>query len=133
VYEANVFELMGRNFLLAPSAKMDDGLLDIAVFNGMGKTEILGYFGAISDGKAVENAKIEFYKSRSVKIRSVALAPVGEDQEGLKGEKEVEIEVIPQALSVVVGKGLGLQFPIEAVQSVPPLSGPQRPKRSQKG
>jgi diacylglycerol kinase family enzyme len=48
---------------------MDDGLLDIAVFNGMGKTEILGYFGAISDGKAAENAKIEFYKSRSVKIR----------------------------------------------------------------
>lgn len=125
--------LMGRNFLLAPSAKMDDGLLDIAVFNGMGKTEILGYFGAISNGKAADNAKIEFYQSRSVKIRSVVAEPVGEDQEGLKGEKVVEIEVIPQALSVVVGKGLGLQFPIEAVQSVPPLSGTQRPKRSQKG
>jgi diacylglycerol kinase (ATP) len=117
--------LMGRNFLLAPSAKMDDGLLDVALYDGMGKTELLGHFAAISDGKLADNAKIEFYQSRTVKIRSSIAEPLGADQEALKDEKVVEIEVIPQALTVVVGKGFGLAFPIEAVQSVPPLSGPQ--------
>jgi YegS/Rv2252/BmrU family lipid kinase len=118
--------LMGRNFLLAPSAKMDDGLLDIAVFDGMSKTELLSHFVAIGDGKRADDTRIEFYQSRSVKIRSSMAEPVGEDQEALKDEKVVEIEILPHALSVVVGMGSGLQFPIEAVQSVPPLSGPQR-------
>ena len=117
--------LMGRNFLLAPAAKMDDGLLDIAVFDGMGKTELLSHFVAIGDGKRADDARIEFYQSRSVKIRSSAPEPVGEDQDALEDEKVVEIEILPQALSVVVGMGTGLQFPVEAVQSVPPLSGDQ--------
>jgi diacylglycerol kinase (ATP) len=115
--------LMGRNFLLAPSAKMDDGLLDIAVFDGMGKTELLSHFVAIGDGKRADDPRIEFYQSRSVKIRSSIAEPLGEDQDALKDEKVVEIEVLPQALTIIVGMGSGLEFPIEAVQSVPPLSG----------
>ena len=122
--------LMGRNFLLAPSAKMD-GLLDIAVYDGMGKTELSDHFIAISDGKLADKPEIEFYQSRSVKIRSSIALPVGEDQESLQDEKVVEIEIIPQALTVVVGKGFGLAFPIEALQPPPPLSGPQRkPKKA---
>ena len=116
---------MGRNFLLAPSAKMDDGLLDVAVYDGMGKTELLGHFVAIRNGKRVDDPRIAFYQSRTVKIKSSVPEPMGEDQASLADTKKVEIELIPQALTVVVGKGFGLQFPIEAAQSVPPLSGPQ--------
>jgi diacylglycerol kinase (ATP) len=42
--------LMGLNFLIAPEVKMDDGLLDIAIYDGMGKTELVSYFVAMSSG-----------------------------------------------------------------------------------
>ncbi len=117
--------LTGLNFLIAPEAKMDDGLLDIAVYDGMGKTDLLGYFRAMSDGKRAENPKVRFYRAHKVRIRSQQPAPVVSDKDAIPAEKVLNIELIPQALMMVVGKGSGLNLPVDAVQSVPPLSGPQ--------
>lgn len=117
--------LTGLNFLIAPEAKMDDGLLDIAVYDGMGKTDVLEYFRSMSDGKRAENPKVRFYRAHKVQIRSQQPAPVVSDKDATPAEKVVNIEVIRQALMMVVGKGSGLNLPVDAVQSVPPLSGPQ--------
>jgi len=121
--------LMGLNFLVAPAAKMDDGLLDIAVYDGMGKTELLDYFLKIRDGKRSENHKVTFYQARKVRIQMQNDPPTDSDSHSLRAEKVLNVEVVPQALSMIVGKGVALNMPIEAVQSVPPLSGPQ-PKSS---
>jgi YegS/Rv2252/BmrU family lipid kinase len=117
--------LTGLNFLIAPEAKMDDGLLDIAVYDGMGKTDLLDYFRAMSDGKRAENPKVRFHRAHKVRIRSQQLAPAVSDKDAIPAEKVMDIELIPQALMMVVGKGSGLSLPVDAVQSVPPLSGPQ--------
>lgn len=117
--------LTGLNFLIAPEAKMDDGLLDIAVYDGMGKTELLDYFRSMSDGKRAENPKVRFYRARKVQIRSQKAAPVVSDKDASPAEKVLNIDLVRQALMMVVGKGSGLNLPVDAVQSVPPLSGPQ--------
>lgn len=117
--------LMGLNFLIAPDAKMDDGLLDIAIYDGMGKTDLLGYFMATRDGKRAANPKVRFYRSRKVRIRSQQAAPVVSDKDAIPAERVLDIELLPQALKMVVGKGIGLNLPVDAVQSVPPLTGPQ--------
>jgi diacylglycerol kinase (ATP) len=117
--------LMGLNFLIAPEAKMDDGLLDIAVYDDMGKTDLLGYFMATREGKRADNPKVRFYRSRKVRVRSQQAAPVVSDKDAIPAERVLDIELLPQALRMVVGKGSGLDLPVDAVQSVPPLSGPQ--------
>lgn len=117
--------LTGLNFLIAPEAKMDDGLLDIAVYDGMGKTDLLDYFRGMSDGKRAENPKVRFYRAHKVRIRSQQPAPVVSDKDVVPVGKVLDIELIPQALMMVVGRGSGLGLPVDAVQSVPPLSGPQ--------
>ena len=43
----------------------------------------------------------------------------------LDAEQRWDLDVLPGALAVVVGKGIGLTFPVDAAPSVPPLSGPQ--------
>ena len=125
--------LMGLNFLVAPEAKMDDGLLDVAVYDGMGKTQLLDYFLKIKDGKRVENHKVRFYKARKVRIQCQEHQPTDSDTHSLRVEKTLKVDVVPQALSVIVGKGVALNLPVEAVQSVPPLSGPQPKSRSGNG
>jgi len=117
--------LMGLNFLIAPSAKMDDGLLDIAVYDGMGKTDLLEYFVSMRNGKAADNPKVKLYQARKVRIRCRSAQPVDSEKTALPDERVMDIELMPQALRMVVGKGIGLNSPVEAVQSVPPLSGPQ--------
>jgi len=125
--------LMGLNFLVAPEAKMDDGLLDVAVYDGMGKTELLDYLLKIKDGKRVENPKVVFYQTRKVKIQCQDDRPTDSDTHSLKVQNALSVEVVPQALSIVVGKGIALNLPVEAVQSVPSLSGPQPKSRDGNG
>ncbi|MDQ6780303.1 MAG: diacylglycerol kinase family lipid kinase, partial [Candidatus Eremiobacteraeota bacterium] len=92
--------LMGLNFLVAPEAKMDDGLLDVAVYEGMGKTKLLEYFMATRDGKRVENSSVRYYRARKIHLISQSEQPVHADKDDLAPQQVVDIEVIPQALSM---------------------------------
>ncbi|MCL4487849.1 MAG: YegS/Rv2252/BmrU family lipid kinase [Chloroflexi bacterium] len=153
--------MMGRNIMVAPDAKMDDGYLDVAIYDGMTKTDLLQHFMAAANGTRVEDAKIKYYRTRHVRISANEELDVNSDKDMIPaqrilekavargesafgsspsvGPKEtseivqpggikqyvLEIEIVPQALSVIVGKGIALTLPVEAVPSVPPLSGPQ--------
>ncbi len=117
--------LIGNNILVAPDARMDDGLLDVAVYEAMNKAELLAHFVATVNGNRDENAKVKFYRARRVRIRAPEPIEVHSDKDLLGPRRTVEIEVIPACLSTIVGKGPGLTIPVEAVPSVPPLSGPQ--------
>jgi hypothetical protein len=60
-----------------------------------------------------------------VHIHPAEPEPVVSDKDSLPKYQDLEIELVPQALRIIVGKGIGLSFPVDAAPSVPPLSGPQ--------
>lgn len=117
--------LTGVNFLIAPNAKMDDGWLDVAIYDGIGKRELVSYLMSAHNGTIVENPKIKRYRARHVRIQADELQERVSDKDQLAVDTGLEIEIIPQALQVIVGKGIALTFPVEVAPSVPPLSGPQ--------
>jgi diacylglycerol kinase (ATP) len=117
--------MMGRNIMIAPDAKMDDGFLDVAVFNEMTKTELLQYFMTASNGSRAENPKIQYYRAQRVRIHSNQDLEVNSDKDLIQAKRVLEIGIVPQALSVIVGKGFALSLPVQAVPAVPPLSGPE--------
>lgn len=117
--------LMGKNILIAPDAKMDDGVLDIAVYDGIGKAELLSYFMSASNGTRTYNPKIKFYRSRRVIIRSEKPVDAHSDKDVIEGKQTLEIEVVPQGLNAIVGLGFALTLPATVVPSVPPLTGAQ--------
>ena len=117
--------LMGDNILIAPDAKMDDGLLDVATYENMGKTDLLGYFMAASKGKRPQDQRVIFHRAKHVRITSDKPVDAHSDKDVLPDKQELDIEVVPKALRVVAGKGIGLTSPIDDVPSQPPLSGPQ--------
>jgi diacylglycerol kinase (ATP) len=120
--------LFGHNMLIGPDAKMDDGRLDVALYDGMSKLDLERYFLAISDGKRVDDPRVAFQRVRRVRVSADAPLKANADLEILSDQQSWEIEIVPSALVVVAGKGIGLTLPVESVVSVPPLSGPQ-PKR----
>ena len=118
--------LTGKNLLVAPDAKMDDGQLDIAIYDNMGKTDLVRYFAGTGKGARVQDPRVKYYRSHSVRIRANQDLEASSDKDVIGAKRDFEIEVVPHALSVFVGKGIGLTLPVEAVPSTPPLSGDQK-------
>ncbi|MBC5807094.1 MAG: hypothetical protein GIX00_00635 [Candidatus Eremiobacteraeota bacterium] len=116
--------LMGLNFLIAPDAKMDDALLDIAVYDGMSKSELVRYFLSMKDGKRADDPRVKFYRAHTVRIRSQSAEEADSDKNPLPESKTLEVEVLPLALKVVVGQAKGLNVPVDATQSLPPPAAP---------
>ena len=117
--------LLGMNYMIAPDANMDDGLLDIAVYDGMTGTDLTKYFLKTTNGRRAYDPNVRFFRSRRVVIRSNQTLPIAADADVVPERKTLEIEIVPGALSAIVGNGIGLGRPVEAVQSTPPLVGEQ--------
>jgi len=113
--------LMGNNLLVAPGARMDDGVLDVRVYDGMGHAELLRHFVAASKG---ETDEIAVWRARHVRIAADVPLPTNSDSDLAPTRRVVEIEIVPKALAVIAGNGIGLTVPVEAAPPPPPLSGP---------
>ena len=122
--------LWGLNNLIAPNAKMDDGLFDLAVYDGLNDLELAKYFLSTGNGQRVFNPNVHFYRSKHVHIRAHQEMPTTSDKDELPGQEELDFEVIPRAIHVIVGQGFGLNWPVNAVHSVPPLTDEQSPSKS---
>ena len=125
--------LYGLNNLVAPEAKMDDGLLDLAVYDGLSDLDLAAYFLATANGARVSNPNVRFYRTRRVQIRSRQTMPATSDKDELPGQQVLDYELIPRAVRMIVGRGSGLTWPVEAVTSVPPLSGAQAQAKLEPG
>jgi hypothetical protein len=105
---------------------MDDGLLDVTVYEDMSRTDVLAYFMAASHGEPVEHPKVTRYQAKRAILRSTQPIPAHSDKDPLEPAKAFRFEVIPGAVSVIAGHGVALTVPVESVPSVPPLTGPQK-------
>ncbi len=87
------------NFLMAPDARLDDGLLDVTILNRVSRTRLITAFPRIFKGTHVELPQVETFKIRQLTIRTQEprlLTPDGE----LLGQSPVSIQCLPGALEV---------------------------------
>jgi diacylglycerol kinase (ATP) len=87
------------NFLMAPDAITDDGLLDVVIANKLNRRRLLKCFPKIFTGEHVLMPEIETFQAKSIKIMSKkpkALSPDGE----LIGTTPLEIECMKQEIEV---------------------------------
>lgn len=91
----------GGGLHMAPGARVDDGLLDVVVVDGIGKLDLMINFPKIYRGRHLEHASFAVYRTRSVRIDSAIPLPKMFDGD-LQGHSPVEATVLPAALKVVV-------------------------------
>jgi YegS/Rv2252/BmrU family lipid kinase len=112
--------ILGINFLVAPNANLQDGLLDISVYPDFGKAELLRYYTAVMDGGYSGDGKVEHYQARKLKVKASPKLYVMADGVSL-GKGAITIKSRRAALRVIaieenLGKGI---HPKDAVEIQP--------------
>jgi diacylglycerol kinase (ATP) len=112
--------VIGLKNLVAPEASMEDGLLDIAVYPGFSKAELISYFIKTAHEGQAPDERIQRYKARKIKIKTKPKLDVA--AEGIiLGKGKASIKLLPGALRVIapkVGKGAE-KPPKESTKTLP--------------
>lgn len=94
-------QLYGRIWRMAPEAKMDDGLLDIAIMTGHRWPSTLKHLIGLTLKQHVKDPDFYLYRTTHLFLSAREALPVHVDAEFV-GTTPVEVEVVPLALNVIV-------------------------------
>ncbi len=93
--------VFGKNFLVAPNASLQDGLLDVLIYPNLSKADLLAYYAKVMNEGSYEDGKIQSYRANKLEIKSSPKLNVMADGEML-GRGKVRVKVCPAALRVIV-------------------------------
>jgi diacylglycerol kinase family enzyme len=71
----------GTTFLIAPKARLDDGLLDVVLLKDITRIGLLRVFNTVYDGSHIHHPAIEYFQARSIHVTEElpgSLIPDGE-------------------------------------------------------
>ena len=91
----------GRGAKVAPSAQLDDGLLDICFVGKMTKLKTLVCFPTIFLGQHLRLREVEYFQARTMRIETGRPLELYADGEPVC-QTPVEISLLPRALKVIV-------------------------------
>ena len=90
----------GGRFALFPKARMDDGLLDVCVFETCGCLDMLRYGHGILRGAHINLAGVKYFQSDRLVCNAPGATPFELDGEDA-GDAPVTFSIVPRALRVV--------------------------------
>ena len=91
----------GTSFLMAPEAKIDDGLLDVVILKNISRIKILRLFPTIYSGKHINYPEVTTRQVKSITIETQQAMPLMPDGEFL-GQTPVTISCVKQALNIFI-------------------------------
>jgi len=92
----------GGGFWICPGAKIDDGLLDVCICDGLSRPRILHFLPKVVRGTHVGARCVHMRRVRRVRITSDSPLPVHADGEILfEDARELEIEIAPGRLRLL--------------------------------
>lgn len=94
--------LIGGGRLIAPSAIIDDGLLDVCLIEGMSAVEFLNLLRKVADGDHVDDPRVRYLQVSSIVIELEPEACINTDGEVLSA-KRCEYTVRPGAATFFCG------------------------------
>jgi diacylglycerol kinase (ATP) len=103
--------LIGAKNLVAPEASTQDGLLDVAVYPGFSKADLIAYFAKTAEKKSTPDGNIQRYQARKIKIKTSPKLDIA--AEGIiLGKGTAWIKILPHTLRVIAPEpGAGAEKP----------------------
>ena len=128
--------MFGVNFLVAPHASLEDGLLDVSLYPNFSKAEVLAYYASVMNQGNTENDKVQHYRVSKLELKSKPPLEVNADAIDL-GKGNVKIKCLKGALRVIAPDVPSGPNPVvdekEAVSELPPPLSPPEPTTDKEG
>jgi YegS/Rv2252/BmrU family lipid kinase len=102
---------MGPAFMVAPAARMDDGMLDVAIYRDIDQAGLATRMIALKSGISAVDDRIERTRALTVDVFTATPLPVMADSKVI-GTTPARFEILAGALRVVAGDGPGLAHPV---------------------
>jgi YegS/Rv2252/BmrU family lipid kinase len=90
----------GGKIIVAPHARLDDGLLDVVIFKSRTIVSIVKYLRGFQKGTLFDTADIEYLQAKKISISGIGHHQVHIDGENA-GHSPATIEIAPCALNVI--------------------------------
>jgi len=87
----------GTTFLIAPKARLDDGLLDVVLLKRISRIGLLRLFRTVFDGSHIRHPQVEYLQARSITVTEPVTGPLVPDGEIL-GSSPARFECLPGAV-----------------------------------
>jgi diacylglycerol kinase (ATP) len=98
-------QLYGGVVKMTPEARLDDGLLDVRVFRGMGPSWVFRHLAGVFTRRHLRDPMVSHHQGRHITIDTSEPFPVQLDGEPV-GTTPIVIDVIPRSLRVLVPQGV---------------------------
>ncbi len=92
----------GNNAIIAPNARPDDGLLDLAIIEPTSFVAAMYYLPTLFTGHIDRTPITRIYRATKFDIQREFPAPYTLDGEVFEGKNQIEITMLPKALKVIV-------------------------------
>jgi YegS/Rv2252/BmrU family lipid kinase len=99
---SNIRLYAGGYLKLSPKAQMDDGQMDLWLFEGSTLEDTLLQAWNLLSGRHVQSERVRCIPFQKISLRSSSALSIQIDGEPEQGSEQIDIEVIPQALRILV-------------------------------
>ena len=86
---------------LSPKAKINDGLLDIVIFEKANNADLLQVFTRVFNGQHITHPKVHYFQGKNIKIDCEKKIPIDTDGD-LGGNVPAEIQSVHNAIEILV-------------------------------
>lgn len=94
-------QFFGGGFHITPHASISDGFFDIFLASTMKRSYLIKNIPKVIKGTHESLPEVKIIRAKKVIIEGKEELPVEYDGELLTGQKKMEIEIVPQALSII--------------------------------
>jgi YegS/Rv2252/BmrU family lipid kinase len=120
-------QLYGGVVKMTPEARLDDGLLDLRIFRGMGSAWVFRHVAGVFTHRHLRDPMVSHYQGRHITIYTDEPFLVQLDGEPA-GMTPISVEVVPRSLRVLVPRAAAADLFAHSPDGRPVL--PSRPPRS---
>lgn len=102
---SNIRLYAGGYATLSPQARLDDGMMELWLFDGESLEEVLQQAWLVWTGQHVSSNRVQFRQFKNVSLESDTSIYLQMDGEPEFGGRKVSISVLPRSLKVIIPEG----------------------------
>ena len=91
----------GNNAIIAPDAKLNDGLLDITIIHYISVFQLMQVLPKLFSGRLKRYHHADFYQTKSARIQRSGPGVLNVDGEPIDEKSVIEISILPKCLKII--------------------------------